>query len=243
MTRDPHQFTDAELTAFLDGQASEDLSARITARLDSDPALADRVQALDAPVSALREALSLDAISAPAMPAHLTAKPRMKLAYIAMPAAIAASFLLGLLVAPDKPPAPMGWIDQVASYQALYVTETLAGDAQDPALTQNALMQAQAALEFDFNAAPQIEGLTFKRAQMLAVGGEALVQLAYLDDAGVPFALCITRVANNDRGMKTKTSHDLAAASWVEDGLGYVLIGGQDATRVGALAEGLITAI
>ena len=64
--------------------------------------------------------------------------------------------------------------------------------------------------------------------------------MAYLDADGTPMALCLTRVGAEDRGPRTSTSHDMAGVSWVQDGVGYVLIGGSDAARVEALSAQVI---
>ena len=229
-------FSDEELTAFLDGQASPQLTEQIAAAAEGDDILQDRIEQLEAPVAQLRAAFEPDRITAPKMPDHIGAASLRVWTRLAVPAAMAACFALGLFVAP-KFQQGAGWVDQVASYQALYVTETLNGAAQDPAATQAALGQANTNLGFEFYQAPQIEGMTFKRAQILAVDGETLLQLAYLSDDGVPYALCVTRVANDQDGVSIGMSHALATASWVQDGLGFVLVSGQDTDQAGALAR------
>jgi anti-sigma factor RsiW len=110
---------------------------------------------------------------------------------------------------------------------------------QDSDLTQVAFTRAKEGLGLKFDAAPAIDGMTFKRAQMLAIDGAPLVQIAYLDDAGQPWALCITKAVEANAPVSASSFHDLATASWVKDGLGYVLVGGSDTTRVTALAESL----
>jgi hypothetical protein len=81
-----------------------------------------------------------------------------------------------------------------------------------------------------------IQGLDFKRAQVLAIRQKPLIQMAYLDQSGTPFAFCITRVSEADRPLRLQQANDLAAASWVENGIGYLLIGGQDQDHVSTLA-------
>lgn len=229
-------FSDEELTAFLDGEASPALAEQIAAAAEGDDILQDRIEQLEAPVAQLRAAFEPDRITTPKMPDHIGAASPRVWTRIAVPAAMAACFALGLFVAPNLQQGA-GWVDQVASYQALYVTETLNGAAQDPAATQAALGQANANLGLEFDHAPLIEGMTFKRAQILAVDGETLLQMAYLSDDGIPYALCVTRVANDQDGVSTGMSHALATASWVQDGLGFVWVGGQDRDQTGALAR------
>ncbi len=160
------------------------------------------------------------------------------------PVALAASFALGMvamsIMRPAEPEqvaaAKPGWVATVASYQSLYTTETLSGSPQDPAASQAILARAETELGVDLSGALNIEGLTFKRVQLLAIDGAPLIQMAYLDAQGQPFAFCLTMRDAEDRGNKTGMSWDLATSSWIEDGVGYVLVGGQDTDRVGEIA-------
>ena len=92
-------------------------------------------------------------------------------------------------------------------------------------------------LGVDLRPAKDIEGLMFRRAQMLAIEGKPLVQMAYLDDQGRPFAFCAVLLGDGDEAILSEMNHGLAAASWVEDGVGYVLIGGDDVPGVTALSR------
>lgn len=233
-------FTDQALQAYLDGAASDADSAAIETALAQDDALGMRLMELDGAGAALRAAFDLDVLDAPAMPKPQAPPSGRAWGYVVAPVALAASFVLGMFVSPiQQAPASAGWIDQVANYQALYVTETLAGATQSSALTRSTFDRVEAELGLSWDSAPQIDGLTFKRAQMLGINGEALVQIAYLDADGNPWALCITRVGQDDRDLSSKMSHALAASSWVENGLGFVLVGGQDTDRAARLADGV----
>jgi len=165
------------------------------------------------------------------MPAHLLAAPEQQptapskrgvISSWLMPAAIAASFAAGVwitpIVRPDTPPLPIaatgGWIDSIASYQALYVTQTLATAMPNPAETSDVLAQAQNALGVAMAPATDVAALDFKRAQMLGFKGKPLLQMAYLSADGTPFALCVTTVSGDDRGAKTTQSHGLTGVSW-----------------------------
>lgn len=70
-----------------------------------------------------------------------------------------------------------------------------------------------------------LDGLTFKRAQMLGFGGKPLLQLAYVTDRGVPVALCIVGVDDTDRMAQAGRHFGLASVDWVNQGTGFVLIG------------------
>ena len=249
------QFTDADLTGYLDGALDAEQAAAIAAALETDAALGARLMALDIPVGDLVDAMDPAPPHAPPMPATLRAAsvqsptaPTKKsggLSSWLMPAAIAASFAAGVwitpIVRPDKPPLPVaatgGWIDSIASYQALYVTQTLADAMPNETETSMVLAQAQEALGVTMTPATEVASLDFKRAQMLGFKGKPLLQMAYLSADGTPFALCVTTVSGEDRGAKTTQSHGLTGVSWVENGVGYLLIGGTDAEAVEALSE------
>lgn len=231
-------FSDADVTAFLDGEADEALDQRVRRAVQHDADLARSLETLDVPLRAVRQAFDLDVLNAPSMPSHISEVPKPPKRRIALPLGLAASFALGMVFATALR-SPPDWIAQVASYQALYATETLEGPGQAKQDAQAAITGARKTLGFAFTAAPEMPSMIFKRAQMLAIDGQPLIQLAYLDGNGVPFALCLTRVSEADRRVTTETAHDLAAASWVRDGLGYVLIGGSDLARISNLAQGL----
>ncbi len=78
-----------------------------------------------------------------------------------------------------------GWRDVVANYQSLYVTETLAQVDQQRA----DLKRLSGALGIDLTALPEVEGLSFKRAQQLGFNGRPLAQLTFLTAEGGPVAL------------------------------------------------------
>lgn len=247
------QFTDADLTGYLDGALDAERAAAIDAALETDAELGARLMALDIPLADIGRAMDPALLGAPALPAHLLAAPEQQptapakrgvISSWLMPAAIAASFAAGVwitpIVRPDAPPLPIaatgGWIDSIASYQALYVTETLADAMPNAAETSAVLAQAQSALGVAMAPATDVAALDFKRAQMLGFKGKPLLQMAYLSADGTPFALCVTAVSGEDRGAKTTQSHGLTGVSWVENGVGYLLIGGTDAQVVEALS-------
>jgi anti-sigma factor RsiW len=245
MTQTSQDFTDADLTVFRDGEADADLARQIERALAEDAVLAARMDRLDGAHAALVAGFDPARLDIPDMPDPISpdiikhASAQWGLRQLAMPVALAASFALGMFVTTLTPPAAPGWIDQVASYQKLYVTQTLSGDAQDIVATQDTLRLAQIAFKGTSLVIPTIDGMEFKRAQMLAVDGAPLIQIAYLRADGTPFALCIKRVDQADRSVRITQSHALATASWVEGGLGYVFIGGDDRDYVNMRAERL----
>ena len=63
-----HRFSDEDLTAFLDGEADDALTAAIADQLERDSDLADRLAALDIPMVPLAEAYNALLAEAPPMP-------------------------------------------------------------------------------------------------------------------------------------------------------------------------------
>lgn len=61
--------------------------------------------------------------------------------------------------------------------------------------------------------------------------------VAYLDDRGQPLAFCLTMRDAEDRDAATWLSWNLAAASWITEGVGFVLVDEKDQTRVAEIAE------
>ncbi|MEM6712306.1 MAG: hypothetical protein AAF590_08485 [Pseudomonadota bacterium] len=162
--------------------------------------------------------------------------------------ALAASFAAGFVVMGAHNSLPNAarsadWVDIVASYQALYVTQTLEGPTQLGEKTEAVLRHAEETFGVDLRAVTDLEGLTFKRAQILGLENELLLQVAYLDEAGVPFAFCVTRVNDGQDDGSSRMSHALASHSWVDNGIGYVLVGGHDLERVENLSASLIAGL
>ncbi|CUH79574.1 putative transmembrane transcriptional regulator (anti-sigma factor) [Tritonibacter multivorans] len=242
MTQAHETFSDEDLTAFLDGEAEGDLSARIDAALLSDAQLVARLERLVIPVDDIRAAFAVEGLApptAPDLPAQTWIQPMAMAASVVLALGIGA--LGGYSFKPDTP-APVvaqksGWIAAVASYQALYATETLAGKFQAPEQTDATLAGFEDRIGVDLVAATDVQGLDFKRAQILSYNGKPLMQMAYLDDGGVPFALCVIGSGAEARAMKDQIAEGLAASSWIVDGVGYLVIGGDDPALTRAYAE------
>lgn len=240
MSENKTSFSDEELTAFLDGELDKQSAAQIKSAAKSDGAVAARLDALAVPMKLLKLSMNPAVLDAPALPAHLAGSAPSPSRGIWVASAIAASFVIGVAVTNFMRPAPnTGWIATIASYQALYVTETLEGTTQPPAETAQVLALAQDTFGVDLSEALSIAGLDFKRAQMLGLNGSPLLQVAYLAEDGTPMALCLKSVSGPDRGPKTTVMFDMAGVSWVENGIGYLLIGGGDTAKTEALSSGL----
>ena len=243
-------FTDEELTAYLDGEADAELHAAVDAALETDPAVAEQLAALDVPLGPIADAYAALLQDAPPMPELPEVAP------VAAPTTesrgwgwgvgtFATGIAAGLAVAmftglgtPTPEPAPArGWVSFVASYQALYTPETLA--IADPS-TEEAQVQLAAvsdALGLDLSGLPEADGLTFKRAQVLGFKDKPLIQIAFTRADGTPVALCIIPAGPDAKPVSMGAAEGLGLARWNTAGFGFLLIGGTDAAPLEAEAE------
>ncbi|NIZ11855.1 anti-sigma factor [Phaeobacter sp. HF9A] len=229
--------SDEDLTAYLDGEADAALSQKIDLALESDPDLPPRLEALMLPMDALKEAFAMERMAPPPMPA--LPQPRRSVVPLRLAAsvvlALGIGFSGGYLFQPGQK-AP-GWIDVVASYQSLYMTETVEQTTQSPNLVQAALKDFQTRSGVELAAATAIDGLDFHRAQVLGFKNKPLMQMAYLGEDGTPFALCVLNTDGADKALTDQMAQGLAVTSWVSDGVGYLVIGGQDPSRTRTFAQ------
>jgi hypothetical protein len=126
-------------------------------------------------------------------------------------------------------PAPLGWAQQAAIYQSLYVPETIATLDTAPEALEAQFAQAEATLGRSLNreALSVLPGAELKRAQVLSFKGKPLVQVVFADDQGRPFAFCVIRQGPGapDKDVNLAVLSGLATATWAEDGYGYMIIG------------------
>ncbi len=232
-----NDFSDEDLTAYLDGESEHAPVAQIEEALAVDPQLKGRLAALSldrGEVSRSFDALLSDAPLLPELPADVPAVANniQRRGFIKM--AVAASFagLLGLGIGTQfGRPALAGWRDYVAAYHALYTRETLASIAFDDATASTALAHAGTAIgkSIDIDDLLNSPTLSYRRAQILAYNDKPILQLSFVAEDGSPFALCITRGSGNSATrVSTSTKEDLAAATWEKNGYEYILIGGRD---------------
>ena len=89
----------------------------------------------------------------------------------------------------------------------------------------------------DLSTLKQIEGLDYKRVQILGFDGQPLAQLTFLSKVGAPVALCIIRKqGDGNTDIHLAELQGMSAASWSRDGYDYLLIGGSDAALIAATA-------
>lgn len=239
--------TDAELTAFLDGEASQELERAIAAALESDEETQSRLDELDLDKTALQQAFELPLQAAPPMPSLPEPDTERGFGARILPFAtgIAAGVALAVAVNWATTPTPWAkWQRYAAAYQALYVTQTLSWI--EPEQSEIDAQLAKLGDKFGLDLAPvtEVAGLDFRRGQTLGFDGAPLAQLAFLTPDGTPIAFCILRDGEeNGSEMRVGAVEGLAAAEWSRDGYGFLLVGGQDQELIEQAAQVLADTI
>lgn len=230
---DLNEISDETLTAYLDGALSQRETEEVEYALKKHAPVKDRLLALTLPMDSLRDGANLSLHAAPALP-DLSAAPARKRGRLA--AGLIAACAIGVIIGTFLTrPAEQNWIESVANYQSLYVEQTLAR-AQTQTQAQAALQELSQPIGIDLTTLLEIEPLDYRRAQLLGFEGHPLVQVAYLDK-DVPIAICITPRGGADSAIQNDAYFGLQAASWQKDGLGFLVIGGQDADLILKIAE------
>lgn len=238
--------TDEELTAFLDGEDDLAPVAEIAKALETDAALQRRLAALQINRAALRDSfaqIAPDPATIPDFAALSQAAPGYGLRSLVAAAALALAVGLGM-GSWLATPAPPGWAEYVAAYQALYSTGTLAHVDQDAATKQQELDRVAAAIgkTIPVETLEMFPEAQYKRAQVLSFEGRALVQLAFTKSTGEPLALCIIRTdRSDDPAPQMRQMEGLSAARWSRAGYDYLLIGGTDDALVARLASSFMS--
>jgi anti-sigma factor RsiW len=159
-------------------------------------------------------------------------------------AGLAAAFVAGIVLHPvwfaaapgagDSQNAP--WVQAIASYQALYVRDTVGRTADTAEQAQQVLANFQQQTQGRWLpksmpkaselSVPNLSaaGFDFKRIQLLGFGERPLLQIAYLPTDGKPAALCVLPVTDaGDVAVSVRRLENLSAVTWQRDGLSYVL--------------------
>ncbi len=244
-------YDEAQLRAYLAGEFSPQAAQALEAQLEQDRDLEDRLFALDMDSAApLREVMS-EIPQDPRITSLAGALPEVQeqigrsgvMSWARVAAAVVVAFGLGAMLFGNRgATAPSSWQEQVAIYQALYVSETVAPlefSAEEIA-AQVAKSSAILGADLPINVVSSLEGLTLKRAQVLGFEGAPLIQLAYVSPEGTPVALCAVRLdGSTDKATTFETLAGLEAAHWSRDGYGFMLVGDLSKEQIEDLATGL----
>ncbi len=232
MTDTRRHISDEDLTAYLDGEAPDDLRREIEQALSEDDAFGARLSALDLPLGQLQQESARALQDAPALtlpPAQIRRAGGFSVA-----AALAIGIGIGVAIAPAPPEANSGWIDYVAAYQALYVQQTISD--MPPVEASAQLAGLSDVVGRDLSQVAQLPGLEYRRGQELGFKGKPLIQIAYLANGTTPVALCVIENGKAEHAIKSMEVEGLAAASWSDGTHSYLLIGGQDQSFIDTTA-------
>lgn len=230
-------FTDEQLTAFLDGELPLNEAQAIADALEHDPELAKRLADLEVDFAPIRAAFDDLLKDAPVIPiaANETHAPRRWVTpLIAASVALLVGFGAGFTVprAPVPVAAP-GWLEVVASYQALYSAETLAAVQPDAVSRMAEVARVAGALGAPLTAENVASAdLRYARGQVLDLNGQPLAQFLYQAADGTPVALCVIATGAEDAPVSARTVGGMNAAVWRQGGFAYLVIGDTDAATI-----------
>lgn len=236
-------YTDETLRSFLEGALPEGEARRLETEMMADDALQRRIMALDGvgqTVGAALRDIPEPARIKPIVKGLERPKKNIEKSWSKL-GGLAAMLVLGLGLGWGlqifKPSNPENWRMEVARYQALYVPETVAHLSNDASELKDQFDRASAALglTLPLEQLSSVENLELRRAQVLGINGDALIQIAFRASDGTPFALCITKGTDAVAGVETLAG--LAAFSWANNAHQFLLIGGTDLNAVEGLGE------
>ncbi|WP_350334867.1 hypothetical protein [Coralliovum pocilloporae] len=242
--------TDEMIVAVLDGEADENLRQAVEDAVDADPNVAARVDLLAAGERPFAEAYDLvleqtdqthlaqllktaeESISKPALTVENTGTviPWRRLS------ALAAVLVLGVglgfgssHLSTQTQQTQIGWRQAVADYQALYTKDTLDLARQTTEQQTKILATVSERLGRPLTLeGVNLDGLSYRRAQILNFKGKALAQLAYLSGEDAPIAFCIVASDKGAKPMATETRNGLNIAFWNDGSHAYMIIGDLD---------------
>jgi anti-sigma factor RsiW len=255
--------TDADLTAYLDGELEPAAMERVRDELRRDPGLQARLDILragDRPFAAafrplLHEAPveRLDAMLAalrapPVEPQRRPARGFGRRGMVAVAAVLVCVFVVG--IAADRilhlglPFGELFW-DASEWRQAVaddfsQVSQASLADSADPQAQGRGLDAVSAMLGVAIDPAqvalPRAE---IRRARILNYEGTSVGQIAYLDPDFGPMALCIMRSSEGGAPLRTEARAGFNVVYWAGEGLAYMLIGKNPSPDLEAMARSL----
>lgn len=231
-------FSEEQLQDYLAGALPPETATKLEEEISTDTEVESRLFALDykraAPLrdafEQIPDAAALQDLSALVLNTNVDAKiavPQSTWKWPAVAAAVA--FAAGaFLFAGQTSEAGPSWQDQVAVYQTLYVTETLASTvpADEDLIAQLVKSERAIGRTLPLDVVGELDGMKLLRAQVLGFDGAPLIQMAYLSDSGVPVALCAIRLAASATDRPTfETLSGLPSVHWSDGSFGYMIVG------------------
>jgi len=233
-------FSDETLLAYLDGSLDEAEARAIEDAVAEDVALESRLMALDPIASVVQQVFENVPAETPQvdLPAEVPTRGMAGQGVFRL-VGVAASVAVIAVSATfwATRPAELGWAQQAAIYQSLYVPDTIADldNSKQSLDAQFALAEEQLGRSLNRDVLEALPGLDLKRAQVLSFKGKPLIQIVFSDAAGQPFAFCVIRqgAAAPNKDVNQAVLSGLATATWAQDGYGYMLLGSDDQTDLG----------
>ncbi len=174
-------------------------------------------------------------------------KARMSLAAGFLLAVFSAGYFVNEFVLPlrnlpliaDNKPVKQGWRQSVAVYVSLFTTETLNRSATAASMVQQELatLSRDIGLPLPPNAI-QVDGLAYKRGELLSLDNQPLVQLAYLYEGKTPVAFCIIRSSKGKKAMEFEQRNGLEVAYWRSDNFSFMVLGDLPKEALAEIAKG-----
>lgn len=228
-------FSDETLLAYLEGTLDETQSRAIEAAVEDDAELERRLMSLDPFAPMVEQVFARLPAEAPQIDLPEPVAPARSGGFLRLVAVAASTAIAAFaLTFWTTRPADLGWAEQAAIYQSLYVPETIASlDNSNESLDmQFANAEEKLGRSLNRDTLEDLPGLELKRAQVLSFNGKPLIQIVFADDQGQPFAFCIIRQgpAAPNAEVKQAVLSGLATATWAQDGFGYMLLGSNPQT-------------
>jgi anti-sigma factor RsiW len=245
------------LAAFIDGELDAEDAAKIEARIDSDPLVAERFDRLSRADLSYGEAFEplLDAAPVDRLEAMLAAIPSVEsrprqafnLGRRGFLGAAAACLIAGIVADRtfttldrrlSKPAEGEEWRAVVAEYIELYTPDTLSEPAGDRAAQVAQLEHVGSKIGLSLS--PEVvalPGADFRRAQLLEYDGQPLAQLAYLDPEHGPMALCIVKSRRGAAEPDMERRRGMGVVYWSTKDYAFMLIGHLTADRLKVVAN------
>jgi len=229
------KFSDETLLSYLEGTLDEEQSRAIETAVEDDVALEHRLMALDPFAPAVQQVFETLPVETPVvdLPDPQPARDTRGLVRLIAVAATTAVAAVALTFWTTRP-AELGWAQQAAIYQSLYVPETIAALENNPEALDAQFAQAEEQLGRSLNqqVLEDLPGLELKRAQVLSFRGKPLIQIVFADDQGQPLAFCVIRQgpAAPEAEIKQAVLSGLATATWAQGGYGYMILGNSPQT-------------
>jgi anti-sigma factor RsiW len=254
VTDEPDPVGEDDLLAYVDDRLPEERRRAVIRHMEANPAVRTRIQADKAARDWLRQRLNpIDELAVPDRLRVDTILGRRRLALRRRLLAAAASVILLLgggaagWVAHDLVPGRLPFGQQVAvartaadaiSAHRIFVVETAhpveVGAAQEQHLVQWLSRRLKHKL-----IVPDLarQGYVLMGGRLLPAGSEAAAQFMYESSAGARLTVYVRAMEGNDTQFRFVSAPGLGAFSWIDQGLGFAIVGALDRDQLLALAD------